>query len=261
MRLKNLPATLSEREEFKDVEKLYTSLCKGLKEFEVIKIEEWVLGIEDNTDIHLCKFLLVREETEVAPEGFMRVNFDPVLVRALREVKYLQLIDIEVPTKAAELFQKVNVYRTQTNNLDLTVNMYNDVLSTLLPVEKPLLQDRIQSMLDALQPGIDTLKWNSENINPFINKAMKIVTEVDDLVKKMKDNVRKMNEIMKNWAKPLYERKNKALLAEDVEQTHQAVVQPRLEEIRNQGKEIHRLMKDTQDNIKPDKKSFQWLSY
>jgi len=88
-------------------------------------------------------------------------------------------------------------------------------------------------MLDALQPGIDTLKWNSENINPFINKAMKIVTEVDELVKKMKDNVRKMNEITKNWAKPLYERKNKALLAEDVEQTHQAVVQPRLEEIRN----------------------------
>lgn len=39
--------------------------------------------------------------------------------------------------------------------------------------------------------------WNSENINPFINKAMKIVTEVDDLVKKMKDNVRKMKEIMK----------------------------------------------------------------
>jgi dynein heavy chain len=100
------------------------------------------------------------------------------------------------------------------------VNMYNDVLSTLLPVEKPLLQDRIQMMLDALAPGITTLMWNSENINPFINKAMKIVTEVDDLVKKMKDNVRKMSEIMEKWNKPLFERKNKALLAEDVEQTH-----------------------------------------
>jgi hypothetical protein len=39
------------------------------------------------------------------------------------------------------------------------------------------------------------------------------------------------------------------------------LVGPRLEEIRNNGKEIHRLMKDTQDNIKPDKKSPQWLSY
>ena len=232
-RLNALPSTIQEREEYKDVQKLFSSLLKGLKEFEDLKIAEWVQGIEDNTDIHLCKFLLVKEETDIAPEGFMRVNFDPVLVRALREVKYLQLNDIEVPPKASELFAKVNIYRTQTNNLDLTVNMYNEVLSTLLPVEKPLLQDRIQSMLDALQPGIDNLKWNSENINPFINKAVKVVTEVDDLVKKMKDNIRKMSDIMKIWARPLYERKNKALLAEDVEQTHQAVVQPRLEEIRN----------------------------
>ena len=69
----------------------------------------------------------------------MRVNFDPVLVRLLREVKYLQLIDIEVPERANALYDKVNVYRTQTGNLELTVNMFNEVLSTILPVEKPLL--------------------------------------------------------------------------------------------------------------------------
>lgn len=181
-------------------------------------------GVEENTEEHLNKFLLVCEDTDVAVEGFMRVNFDPVLVRLLREVKYLQLIDIEVPQRANDLYAKVNVYRTQTGNLELTVNMFNEVLATLLPVEKPLLQDRIQMMLDSLAPGISTLMWNSENINPFINKAMKIVTEVDDLVKKMKENVRKMNEITDKWTKPLYERKNKALLAEDVEQTHQALV-------------------------------------
>jgi hypothetical protein len=32
--------------------------------------------------------------------------------------------------------------------------MYNEVLATLLPVEKPLLADRIQMMLDALNPGV-----------------------------------------------------------------------------------------------------------
>jgi len=155
----------------------------------------------------------------------------------------------------------VNVYRTQTGNLELTVNMFNEILATLLPVEKPLLADRIQMMCDYLAPGITTLCWNSDNINPFISKAMKIVTEVDELVKKMKENVRKIVEMMEKWTKPLYERKNKAMLAEDVEQTHQALVGPRLEDVRNNGKEIHKLMKDTQDNIKPDKKSPQWVAY
>ena len=33
-RLSNLSATIQEREEYKDVQKLYNSLCKNLKEFE-----------------------------------------------------------------------------------------------------------------------------------------------------------------------------------------------------------------------------------
>lgn len=70
--------------------------------------------------------------------------------------------------------------------------MYNGILSTLLPVEKPLLQDRIERMNKALYPGIDQLKWNSNGIDPFINSAMEIVKDVDQLVKKMKDNVIKM---------------------------------------------------------------------
>jgi len=44
--------------------------------------------------------LLYREPTPLAEEGFIRVNFDPILVRILREVKYLLLMDIEVPERA-----------------------------------------------------------------------------------------------------------------------------------------------------------------
>ena len=54
--------------------------------------------------------------------------------------------------------------------------MYNDILANLLPVEKPLLADRIQQMGNALLPGIETLQWTSDNINPFISKALSIVT-------------------------------------------------------------------------------------
>jgi hypothetical protein len=53
--------------------------------------------------------------------------------------RVLQLLDHKVPEKAAILYKKVNIYRSQTGNLDIIVNMYNEILSTLLPVEKPLL--------------------------------------------------------------------------------------------------------------------------
>jgi dynein heavy chain len=48
------------------------------------------------------------------------------------------------------LYAKVDVYRNQTGNLELIVEMYNNMLSTLLPVEKPLLADRIEKMGNAL---------------------------------------------------------------------------------------------------------------
>lgn len=139
--------------------------------------------------------------------------------------------------------------------------MYNNIIATLLAVEKPLMMERIQKMNKALQSGIDTLKWNSENIDPFINQAMSIVTEVDELVKKMKDNVSKMIEIMNNWSKPLFDRRPRTMLPEDVETNHNASVNARFDTIKSEGKEIHKLMKDTVDNVRPDKKSPMWLSY
>lgn len=139
--------------------------------------------------------------------------------------------------------------------------MYNDILATLLPVEKPLLRDRIKAMNECLQPGIDNLRWNSETIDQFIASCMSLVTEVDDLVKKMKENIRQKLEKMKKWEKPFFERKNKPSQPDDLEQVHSAAVMGRHEDIRQDSKEILRLMKETTDAIRPDKKSAEWLAY
>lgn len=77
--------------------------------------------------------------------------------------------------------------------------MYNEILSILLAVEKPLLADRIDMMNKSLKAGLDSMKWNSTGIDPFINKAMHVVTEQDQLVKKMKDNVKKIESMMLTW--------------------------------------------------------------
>ena len=145
-----LSQSIQDREEYKDVQKLYSSLVKNLKEYNNDKIRHWEIGVEENTEDKLNKFLLYREATPLAAEGFTRVNFDPVLVRLLREVKYLLLLDIEVPERASLLYKKVDVYRSQTGNLEIIVNMYNEILATLLPVEKPLLAERITKMNNAL---------------------------------------------------------------------------------------------------------------
>ena len=92
---------------------------------------------------------------------------------------------------------------------------------------------------------------------------MTIVTDVDELVKKMKENVSKMIEIMNLWSEtPLFQRKTRTQLPEDVSSLHTAAVTARFDQIKGEGKEIHKLMKDTVDNVRPpNKKSIEWLSY
>ena len=116
-------------------------------------------------------------------------------------------------------------------------------------------------MNNSLQDGLVKLKWNSKNIDQFIKEAATTVHDVDQVVKKMKDNVKKMQDMMAKWEKPLFERKLKPLFPEDLEQIHQSLVQPRIEDIQNHGKEIHKLIRDTADHMRLDKKSATWVAY
>ena len=63
------------------------------------------------------------------------MNFDPALVRLLREVGYFLKLDLDVPDTAMAIFKKAETFRTQTGNLQLVVQKYNWIQRNLLEVE------------------------------------------------------------------------------------------------------------------------------
>jgi dynein heavy chain, axonemal len=256
--LSNLSAALQDREEYKDVEKLYNSLLKSLSECEKARTKDWERQVETQSKDKLLLPLLKRNEN-----GTIKVNFDPELVSLLREVKYLLLLNLEVPESAREIYDRVEIYRKYTCNLDLIVAMYNNILTTLLPVEEPLLEEKIEKMNRTLTPGFEELNWLSPKVDNFISQSMFVVKEVDGLVKKMKSNVLKMKTHMKLWTKkPFLERKNKPMSPEDFDQQHKAVMDGRKAEIKEQAKDIHKLLKDTGDYLKiKNKASNEWRAY
>jgi hypothetical protein len=112
-------------------------------------------------------------------------------------------------------------------------------LKALLPVEKPLLQKRIEKMDVYLEPGIVELTWNSQAIDQFIEKCSNEVSEQDNLVNRMKENVDKMQDMMDKWKVPLFERRTgKTMAPDELEQTHQSQVMPKHEDIRTNAKDI-----------------------
>lgn len=76
----------------------------------------------------------------------LKVNFDPILVRLLREVKYLKQLNITVPETAEKLFEKADTYRRQVVSLELIIQNYNKIITCLNDVEEPLVKKRIVKM-------------------------------------------------------------------------------------------------------------------
>jgi dynein heavy chain len=92
LKLQNFSKAITEREEFKDAEKLFNSLNKNIEEYENSKITEWEQLIEKSAMEKLKLNILARDEDDL-----LKVNFDPELIKMLKEVKYFYLLDRPVP--------------------------------------------------------------------------------------------------------------------------------------------------------------------
>ena len=107
-KLRELAASILERGESKELMKLYGALSASLSEFEGQKVEEWGRDIDSASQAKLHQPLLVRQGRNLS------VNFDKVLLKLLREVKYFILLDIAVPSSALDIFTRAETFRQQT---------------------------------------------------------------------------------------------------------------------------------------------------
>ena len=104
-KIDNLGKGITEREEYKDVEKLHQNIEKIINDYEESKLGLWEKEVDENTHEKLKHFLICHDESSENKEnGLLKVNFDPILVRLLREVKYLKQLDRGVPETAEKLF-------------------------------------------------------------------------------------------------------------------------------------------------------------
>ena len=80
-------------EEFREVKKQHQTLDKMLQDYELQRYQTWEQTSVEAAKEKLKMRLLRRQEKS----GLLKVNFDPALVRLLREVRFFLIFDIEVP--------------------------------------------------------------------------------------------------------------------------------------------------------------------
>lgn len=249
-------------DEFREVDRQYQNLLKMLEGYQQTRYYTWEQKEVDTAKERLKMRLLRRQEKT----GLLKVNFDPALVKLLREVRFFLIFGIEAPEAALEIYSKTDKYRQWVGQLDHIVFMYNAVLTDLLPVEEPLLDDRIEKMNNVLAPGLTDLRWKDEaQIPEFIETTMKVVSDVSGVVEVMKTNLRSITGLLCSWCKePIIERKAKGVKPVPMEEFHVKHVERIggiMMNMTDHGKEIHKFLKDSSEALKVSKVASTWKAY
>eukprot|EP00899_Mesostigma_viride_P009330 jgi/Mesvir1/18399/Mv14277-RA.1 len=272
-KLRQLNKVVMETEEAKDVTKLYTSLMASLTDYERTNVEAWSREIEATSEDKLKQPLLTRDAAENYPaiidlstkgeSPFLKVNFDPMLVRLLREVKYFLLLGLEVPESALRIYKRAETFRQQTGNLDLVVNIYNKLLVSLLPVEMPLVEKKLENVVASLSKGLKTLSWNSHKIEDYITEVMSMVRELNTILQTIKSNVTKTIQTLDKWeANLMIERKEgKVYTTEDFQESHRVLTNTRYNDISDGGLEIQKFLSSSNKTLKVSKGAPAWKAY
>ncbi|CAE7205816.1 ODA4, partial [Symbiodinium sp. KB8] len=264
-KIRELGRALMDREEAKEVAKVHTTIMASLEDFEQAKIEEWGSDLEASSESKLRLPLLVRGSDEATTElegRLLHVNFDPALVRLLREVKYFLLLDLEVPESAFNIYKSAKQFRTQTAALDLMVQMYNQMLNEMLPVEAPLLKQQLAKIDALLVKGLREITWKSSGINTFIADTQALVREAHKSLFDLKTNLDAIAAILQQWsAEPLLQRKAKAQSPTEFENMYKAARTARFAEIKAQGIEVEKRLKESHGFVSVSKQHPFWVAY
>lgn len=236
----------------------YTELQKTLKNFENSLFNSWNSAIKDESEKNLLKPLLMKEGN-----GFLRVNFDPKVVALLREVRYMSALQVDAPEAAANIYSKSDVFRGYIFQLDHISGMYNGILTGVLDVERPLIQEKIKKIDQEIERALTTLNWKSEGIAEYINAVSASVGGISNVLKSAKNNVIQIQKTMAVWAaSPLIERKDgkKMLNLEEKQQKLTTV----FESMRKDGEFIHGVVEQTKQLLelpKSTEESPDWCCY
>ncbi|XP_076855598.1 dynein axonemal heavy chain 17-like [Brachyhypopomus gauderio] len=244
-------------DEAKLVFQKYDQMMDLLQNYCIKVYSQWAEKVDVKCDFNLNQPLLLRNpKTHI-----LSVNFNNQLVAVLKEVKHLQNKET-IPTCAANVFAKHEVFQKYVGSLDLIVSWYNQVRVTVLPVEFPLIENELKRIDEQLEYAISSLFWNSKDVWEYIQKMRATLHDFQSRIEMAKSNVKAMHDIMDEWTvSPMFERKdNKKESLLDLD-GRPAAVQKKYNRIKESGEKLHALIIENKVLFRAEESSDSWADY
>ena len=124
-----------------------------------------------------------------------------------------------------------------------------------------MVKKKIVAMDQEVEPGITKYRWDSNEIDDFIKKSKDVVDGLFEIVDKMKRSLENINIELDKLKRPMIERKNKPIPPEEYDNILRAVIANKLTSVKDCGVSVHKLLKEINDAVKFDKKQPEWKKY
>ncbi|XP_054638441.1 dynein axonemal heavy chain 11 isoform X2 [Dunckerocampus dactyliophorus] len=237
---------------------MYKEMTSLLHQYEEDVYSEWCDGLEQACQINLNQPLICRN----ASNDLISVNFNPKLAEVLKDVKYIQTLNISIPVAAMTVFEKRNLFTKYVSSLQLVVQWYNQLKQTVLEVELPLIRAELTSIDQQLKRAETDLTWQDQECWSFIGTTKDLVHALMDRVSRAKENRDAIQTMMKSWSKQtMFCRKdNKKSSPLQLEDRRDRVSKIYCS-IKQDGVSIHKLVQENMVLFHADSSSDAWQSY
>ncbi|XP_066544120.1 dynein axonemal heavy chain 11 [Amia ocellicauda] len=256
--LNHLTHMLLERGEADQVLKKCEKLLEQMEQHDEEIYMSWAESLEERCSSHLQEHLLKHSHET----GLYEVNFHPALSSVLREVKYLRMLKCHnIPQAALRLYAKRETLHVYTGTLSLVTKWYNRLHSTILDVELRLVEGEMEKTELQLQPALETLTWQCDDMWEYIEQTRELVHSVDSRVQKAKSNVEAIQELMHNLSNtPFVTRKSSQGSLLSINDMNDSIRKLYMV-VRETGETIHQIVEDNQKLLSASPESEEWRAY
>ncbi|KAM9807310.1 dynein axonemal heavy chain 5 isoform 2-T2 [Syngnathus typhle] len=168
--------------EAKKIIRNYNRIAAVLLEYEILHHQRWMKTVEDARPGLQASLLVRSKET-----GELFVNFDPEIMKQIREANCMRRNNFEVPLFAALLQQKQDTLKMNFNNLQFMLSENARVRGKIQSAFEQLAMPHVTKVDEAIQPGLTSLNWTSMNTDKYLSTVYKSLENLELLMDRVND--------------------------------------------------------------------------
>ncbi|WAR07684.1 DYHG-like protein [Mya arenaria] len=150
--------------DFGRIVKIYNRLATALVTFESLWFTQWKARIDQaRNGLRATLFVYHPITNEIV------VNADERVLELIHEAKWLTRLGIQIPESAAAIMAQESRFKNYKSHLELVLNEYRQVCESIPDPLRNLFTPHTEYVNQQLQPGLNTLAWNSMNIDAFLH--------------------------------------------------------------------------------------------